>query len=241
MKKILTLTLLIIAGFSNAQEGIVIYTVNNNMDKANEYLSKARDTIKNKYLKKTMDEIYGSSPSINSTLKFVNGESMYQVEQKLKNEIDNNLANKLMKSFAGGDNIYYVNLKEDKNQIQECTLLGECFIINMHSVKWNLTQKQKMIGKYNCFLAKATYKMYSSTISLEAWYTPDIPISLGPLSFVGLPGLIIELKTNKAWFKATKITLNPSKKIVIKKPKVGKEVTSEKFEIILKKNISRIL
>ena len=103
-------------------------------------------------------------------------------------------------------------------------------------MKWNLTQKQKKIGNYNCFLAEATYKTYSSTISIEAWYALDIPVNYGPMNFTGLPGLIIELKTNKAQFIATNITLNPKNKVVIKKPKKGKEVTSKKFESILKES-----
>ena len=125
------------------KKGLLPYTVSNNLNKVNKYFSKGRDTLKDEYLKKTIDDIYGSSPSIKATLKFVKGESIYKVDQKLQNENHNNLANKLLKSIAGGDNTYYVNLKLNKNQIQDCKLLGECFIINMPDCEVEFNSKAK--------------------------------------------------------------------------------------------------
>jgi GLPGLI family protein len=235
MKKIQVLILLLFsAALTYAQEGIITYEVRNNKDKVKNYFTKGRDTLQDKYLKKTIDDIYGSSVSIKVNLSFSQKGSIYKVEKKLQNERDNNLGFKLIRSIAGGDNIYYSNPRV--NQIQDCTLLGECFLINMPKVEWKLTQEKKKIGNHNCFLAKATYKTYLSTISIEAWYTPDIPISYAPMNLNGLPGLVIELKTNKAQFIATNILLNPKDKVKIKQPKNGKEVSNYEFEDILKKS-----
>jgi GLPGLI family protein len=238
--KILWLVLLIfylISFFSNninAQEGIVTYSVSNNLEKVNSYFNEGRDTLKNNYLKSTLDDIYGPSLSIKSILKFTKSESVYKIEQKLQNEKENILAYKLLHSIAGGSNLYFSNLQLEKNIIQECELLGECFLIDMPKTEWILTQKQKKIGNYVCYLATAVYKTYLSTTKVEAWFTPDISVSTGPMSFIGLPGLVLELKTNKLQFVATNIVLSPKEKIQIKRPAKGIKVTSDKFEEILK-------
>lgn len=101
-------------------------------------------------------------------------------------------------------------------------------------MEWILTQKQKKIGNYVCYLATAVYKTYLSTTKVEAWFTPDISVSTGPMSFIGLQGLVLELKTNKLQFVATNIVLSPKEKIQIKRPAKGIKVTSDKFEEILK-------
>lgn len=104
----------------NAQEGIVTYSVSNNLEKVNSYFNEGRDTLKNNYLKSTLDDIYGPSLSIKSILKFTKSESVYKIEQKLQNEKENILAYKLLHSIAGGSNLYFSNLQLEKNIIQEC-------------------------------------------------------------------------------------------------------------------------
>ena len=68
----------------NAQEGIVTYSVSNNLEKVNSYFNEGRDTLKNNYLKSTLDDIYGPSLSIKSILKFTKSESIYKIEQNFK-------------------------------------------------------------------------------------------------------------------------------------------------------------
>jgi len=59
-------------------------------------------------------------------------------------------------------------------------------------IKWNLKYKEtKKIGKYTCKKATTTYR----GTDIEAYYTPEIPVSIGPYKFKGLPGLILEVKT----------------------------------------------
>lgn len=63
---------------------------------------------------------------------------------------------------------------------------------NLPEIKWNLKYKEtKKIGKYNCKKATATFR----GTDIEAYYTPEIPVSIGPYKFKGLPGLILEVKT----------------------------------------------
>lgn len=59
-------------------------------------------------------------------------------------------------------------------------------------IKWNLKYKEtKKIGKYLCKKATAVFR----GTDIEAYYTTEIPISVGPFKFKGLPGLILEVKT----------------------------------------------
>ncbi|KFF01416.1 hypothetical protein IX39_12690 [Chryseobacterium formosense] len=67
-------------------------------------------------------------------------------------------------------------------------------------IKWDIKHKEtKRIGKYNCKKATANFR---GTV-VEAYYTTEIPVSIGPYKFSGLPGLILELKTggtdNYSW------------------------------------------
>ena len=50
-----------------------------------------------------------------------------------------------------------------------------------------------------------------------AWYAPEIPISNGPETFGGLPGLILELHTPRMVYLCSEVVLNPKKPIKIKK------------------------
>ena len=73
-------------------------------------------------------------------------------------------------------------------------------------VKWNLTKKTKIIGKYTCQEAKINLNGRKYSI----WFTPEIEIAFGPYKINGLPGLIVELyeETSK-----TKITFKSIKKL----------------------------
>ena len=60
-----------------------------------------------------------------------------------------------------------------------------------------------------------------------AWFTPEIPVSFGPLKYNGLPGLVILVELSKRTISASEIILNPKKEIIIKKTLKGKKITAE--------------
>jgi GLPGLI family protein len=65
---------------------------------------------------------------------------------------------------------------------------------------------------------------------VEAWYTPQIPVSHGPLEYWGLPGLILEVSAGNTTMLCSKITLNPEQKIKIEAPSKGKEITKKEYK-----------
>jgi len=72
------------------------------------------------------------------------------------------------------------------------------------------------------------------TILITAWYTPQIPVSQGPAEYWGLPGLILELSTDRTTILCSKLVLNPSTKIKIDPPKKGEKVSKEEYAKIVK-------
>ena len=60
---------------------------------------------------------------------------------------------------------------------------------------------------------------------VEAWYTPQIPVSHGPGEYWGLPGLILEVSTGNTTMLCSKIVMNPEGNLKIDAPERGKVTT----------------
>ena len=65
---------------------------------------------------------------------------------------------------------------------------------------------------------------------IEAWYTPQIPVSHGPLEYWGLPGLILEVSVGDTVMLCSKVILNPKEKTKIEAPKKGEEVSKKEYQ-----------
>ena len=77
-------------------------------------------------------------------------------------------------------------------------------------------------------------------IEVVAWYTPQIPVSQGPGEFWGLPGLILEVNTDKTTILCSKIILNPQEKDEIEAPKKGDVVSRDGYNDIVKKKMEEM-
>ncbi|GAA5032095.1 GLPGLI family protein [Marivirga lumbricoides] len=160
----------------------------------------------------------------------------------------------MISSNNGG--FLYKNIAEKRYERQE-DLMGKSFIIkdSLPVYEWQLTNERKQIGAYNC--QKAIYskitevKKFSTemeemevsidTIKTEAWFTMDIPVSNGPESYYGLPGLILEVKTGKRVVICTKIVLNPKEEVDIEKPKKGKVMDSKSFHQLSEEKMKEMM
>ncbi len=65
---------------------------------------------------------------------------------------------------------------------------------------------------------------------VEAWYTPQIPVSHGPGEYWGLPGLILEVSAGNTTMLCSKIVLNPDEVIKIEAPYKGKVITKIAYQ-----------
>lgn len=235
MRKILILFCFLITIKTFSQKiynGKVTYAVSLNTSLKNSILKN-----NNKEVQKLLNDINKNAKTIDAELKFTNIESIYTITDKL--DIKDDLSTKISKARAGGEKIYYYNNFSNEKIVQDCDLLGECFLINLDIVKWELHNYSKIINGYLCYYA--TYKVKKDKVyEISAWYTPKIPINFGPLTYSGLPGLILELTDGVTNFTAKQISLN-LKILEIEKPTKGKKVTEKEFLQIAEKSMPKDL
>ena len=77
---------------------------------------------------------------------------------------------------------------------------------------------------------KVVLKEEVKMTEIEAWYTPQIPVSHGPGEYWGLPGLILEVSAGSTTMLCSKIVMNPKEKIKIEAPDRGKEITKSEYQ-----------
>ncbi len=96
-------------------------------------------------------------------------------------------------SWSTTKNTVYQNLNL-KSRLTEKKLWGEQFFISdsLRTFKWKITDSKRTICGYQC--RKAIWQANDST-RIYAWYCSEINVSIGPESFVGLPGAILGLAT----------------------------------------------
>ena len=127
-----------------------------------------------------------------------------------------------------GKGTYYANI-DLKKIVNKKIYSGKEFLIELPNFKWKLSQESKEIGNYICYKASTTRYLEGRNGKIErkvtAWYAPDIPYNFGPKDYNGLPGLILELQDDILLIRAFKISIQPKKKKVIKKPNQGEKVT----------------
>ena len=164
------------------------------------------------------------------------------------------------KMWASAGGPVYKDIASQKS-LQSTEFMGKKFLISndQNKIKWVMEKEQKMIGNYLCFKATAqvskpktmtsvwrkaekendsikdsanyeTQEEYSMVTSL---YTPQIPVSHGPAEFGGLPGLILELTTDRTVMLCTRVVMNPEKRIQISEPTKGEFVSRTEFENIV--------
>lgn len=205
--------------FSQSQ-GKIEYTISLNTANKKEIPETKKNEQAIQIIKKARDVV--------AYLNFTEKESLFQVEELLVNDAEKGI--NLTRIFAGKDDVFYYSIVTNERLLQKF-FMGELFLISKQPIEWEITQESKQVGNYKCFKAiqKDSIATNKKTI---AWFTPQIPISLGPREFNGLPGLILEVNHSVLRFKATKIEINPKNSKKIKKPTKGKKITEAKYKEI---------
>ena len=182
---------------------------------------KSKNDIANEWVK----NMFKNTPNVNTYLEFANGESIYYIEEKM--DIGGKSTLNINRISAGGDDKVYKNTST-KEYLQEYK--REHLLIEKKEKKWKVTQESKKIGEYVCFKA---IDIASTNTKMKpiVWFTPQIPVSFGPLDFNGLPGLVIRVEmAGGRTFSASKIVLNPNEKMEIIKPTKGKRISEAQFK-----------
>jgi len=131
--------------------------------------------------------------------------------------------------IVGQNDIVYTNYTANqvvaKKQVFNQTYL---LLDTMSNIKWKLTGETREIGGYVCYRANG---LVLDSIYAVAFYTYEIPVSGGPESFSGLPGMILEVvlpHENVSWVARQVVDLNgPSSEV--HRPSGGIPVDKSKF------------
>lgn len=219
--------------------------------------------------KKQMVERMKSALEKTFILTFNQSEALYKEEERLDAPGGGRGMRFGMMSASGGDQYKNVKTQEfiqKKDLFGKQFLIKD----SLQRLDWKLTGESKIIGQYTCFKAEAiktktgidfrdfrrpprdpkseegetreadNEEKKNSSIKVEAWYTPQIPVNLGPDVYWGLPGLILEISADNTTMLCSKIVINPSDKEEIKAPTKGKEVTQAEFDQISKEKMEEM-
>jgi GLPGLI family protein len=194
------------------------------------------------------------------TLSFNKTEGLFEEVKALEKPNNNSDEISISISYVTAGN-KYLNTKE-LNSVVEDNIFGKEFLIVEPLVKpdWKLINEAKKIGDYNCLKAEliipvsdkqkqdyedflqrdakkpALFKMNKPEDKVvTVWYTPEIPVSLGPDNYWGLPGLILEVNDGSTILLCSKVTLSNKEKAKIKIPNKGEKVSQKEFDQIRKK------
>ena len=125
----------------------------------------------------------------------------------------------------------YTDLK-NKNVVETKELMGKVFLIksDMKASAWKITDESEEILGMKCMKAVAS----DTSNHTEVWYTPEIPVSSGPMGLGGLPGLILKVSAQDGimTLTASENEFRKLKKSEMNIPNKGKEVTKGEFEKI---------
>jgi len=122
---------------------------------------------------------------------------------------------------------------ENNRKLQQVEYLTRLFLVDseIEAVPWKLGSEKKKVLEYTCM--KAT--MILDDQDIVAWFSPEIPVSLGPSVFSGLPGLILAVERNgETAYVATSVQLAPPPDEAIIKPDKGSKVSVGEFAVIQK-------
>lgn len=132
------------------------------------------------------------------------------------------------------NNIIITNMVNNTS-ISQKRVFEETYLVkdSVRKINWKITSEIRNIAGYDCRRANA---LIMDSIYVVAFYADEIPVSGGPESFTGLPGMILGLALpyeHVTWF-ATAVTDQPITADKIKVPTKGKPVNQQQLVNILK-------
>ncbi|MFD2036845.1 GLPGLI family protein [Belliella marina] len=209
-------------------EGVITYSTKVNMHKR---LSSDRDEMKKMI------------PEFNVTkniLLFNESESLYKNLPEEENPFDQSTGGNRMMIKTVMSNETYLDRNESLlTQLRE--FMGKKYLIKkeLNRIPWKLETESKDIQGYACKSASYTDE---NQREVKAWYTEEIRIPLGPESYQGLPGLILEVSINgdDMVISTEKIEWRTLKKNELKAPKGGQEVSEDEYRAMLEEQMKNM-
>lgn len=209
-------------GYAQNNSGTITYKVYSVNDLEH------KDSDINDFIKKTHIDL----KKLEFKLTFNPRESLFVAIDALDVE-DNSYFRNMALAMAGASNrIWHTDLEKLTMQYN---FMNKLFLIekSKNAIEWQLFNETKKIGDYECYKATCVLPNIGSKglgeKKIEVWYTKDIPIQLGPVGLVGLPGLILEANFFKVRYVASNIEINRNKELSIIKPNKGEKIAESDF------------
>lgn len=179
------------------------------------------------YLQAALDQYKKNQPqfkTLKSTLAFANDQSLFTPLEDPQKDAAGYLEND---PNITQNNTIFSNLSSRTFSTQK-KIYDETFLVkdSLRKINWKLTSESREIAGYECRRANA---IIMDSIYVVAFYTDKIPVSGGPESFTGLPGMILGVALpheNTSWF-ATSVKDRPVTAAELKAPAKGKAVNTK--------------
>lgn len=143
-------------------------------------------------------------------------------------------------SWSTTKNVVYQNQNTNK-RLTEKKIWGEAFLVadTIRSFNWKITDSKRSICGYQC--RKAIWQANDST-RIYAWFCSEINATIGPESFVGLPGAILGLATEDGgviYFAKSIDVVKPELTILLPKKTKQKIYKSAELKAQLEKDFGK--
>ncbi len=160
-------------------------------------------------------------------LTFDGVHSLYEKDDEYREEINPNdhMPRMFRRMRESAPTVFYKDIKGQKVQ-ELINFFGKDFLIEdaLTNYKWKISAgEQKDILGYTCM--KAYYK--DSTENLVVFFTPQMPVPVGPDKFGGLPGVILEVQSAQTHMMATEVIPGS---VQVKAPSKGQKKTRAEFD-----------
>ena len=128
----------------------------------------------------------------------------------------------------------------DGTLTESIEFMGRTFLINgtRPAFEWRLVGEQ---SEFLGYLVQKAVAVHDST-TIEAWFTPEIPVSAGPGPYGGLPGLILVLSVDSGHelYSATDLALREIEDGLVTRPAEGEQVSREEYEGLVEEKMEEI-
>jgi len=137
--------------------------------------------------------------------------------------------------FRMGSTELHIDLVNNR-KLESSDLFGDVYLIDdeLPILPWKLRGETKKIAGMVCQLAY--YERIEDSTYVEAWFTPDIPLGIGPDMIRGLPGAVLEADINfgERIYTAKSVKRKEIKEKDLKAPTKGQRVDQATYDAVFK-------
>lgn len=170
--------------------------------------------------------------STNMQLAFRDEESLYKMVEE---DEDEEINGGQMRFRRPSSEVYRHVGKGIK--IEEREFNGKKYLIedSLTVRPWKIGTETKKIAGFECFKATLKDSIRRQEVNIVAWFSPDIPLAVGPSTMGSLPGMILEVDMNEGEVVTTakSIKLGKVKAGELKVPTKGERISEADFRKLM--------